>query len=521
MSSLDTSPLSLPIAENPASELSAGKSSASLGEKMHAGVGWTAFGSLLNQVLVLARTLILARLLSTGDFGLMGMAYTITGALGVLTNLNLGTSAIVARFDDEEQLHRHLNTVWAAGIGRGLLLTLILIAAAFPTARFYGDARLAPILMVLAATPLIASFNNIGLTLATRRVDLGLTTKFSLASSVVSLLIVVVLAFWTRNVWALVWGNVLGTVLSIALSFAFHPYRPRWQFDRREFDAAFSFGKWMFVVGVMVYITTTADNVLVGRLLGASVLGAYVVAYSIANLPQNLVSQIFGTVLLPSFAQLGRDDLRKLEDTLSRVFALGAALLMLVTVPMALLAPEVVHVAFHGDKWQAAIAPLRVLVFVGLFRGLIQIITPLIVGMNRPRNRGALEDRRSRGFRRFVVSADHAFRRGRRGVGRSRDLCLRLCLAQSDGAPSRPARLREISCYSVVVRAEWRRRSRCGHFDTWRVDCEQRAAAFDRGQRYLGVDCGRADFDFAAGIKKRICRAVERFETAFCPLMRW
>ena len=213
---------------------------------MYAGVGWTAFGSLLNQVLKFARTLILARLLSTGDFGLMGMAYTVTGALGVLTNLNLGTSAIVARFDDEEQLHRHLNTVWVSGIGRGLLLSLILLAAAIPTARFYGDERLAPILMLLATTPLISSFNNIGLTLATRRVDLGLTTKFTLASNILSLVIVIVLAFLTRNVWALVWGNLLATVISIALSFVFHPYRPRWQFDRQRIRC----GVWLWQMDV-------------------------------------------------------------------------------------------------------------------------------------------------------------------------------------------------------------------------------------------------------------------------------
>lgn len=338
----------------------------------------------MGQLLTFGRTLILARLLTTGDFGLMGMAFTLTSALGSLTNLNLNTSVVVAKFEDDAQMHRHLNTIWTANIARGLLVSLILLAVAGPTARFYGETRLMPMLLVLAWTPLLLGVTNIGLMLASRNVNMGLMVRLTLTGNVLSLLIVVGLAFWTRNVWALVWGNLLGTAISVGLSYVFHPYRPRLLFDRREFDAALNFGKWMFLVGLMQYVTITADNILVGRLLGASVLGAYMIAYTIANLPQNMVTQILESVLLPSFAELGRHDRARLEKTLLRVFTVSCALLTLVIMPISLLASPLIHVAFGSAKWEGAIAPLQVLVLVGLFRGLIQIIAPLMVGMNRP-----------------------------------------------------------------------------------------------------------------------------------------
>ncbi len=356
----------------------------SLSNKVYSGVGWTTLGSFLGQLLTFGRTLILARLLTTGDFGLMGMAFTLTSALGSLTNLNLNTSAVVAKFDDDAHMHRHLNTIWTANIVRGLIVSLILLAAANPTARFYGEASLFPMLLVLAWTPLLLGLTNIGLMLASRAVNLSLMVRLTLTGNLLSLLIVVALAFWTRNVWALVWGNLLGTAISVALSYSFHPYRPRFLFDRREFDAALNFGKWMFLIGVMQYITITADNILVGRLLGASVLGAYMIAYTIANLPQNVVTQVLEGVLLPSFAELGRGDSARLEKTLLRVFTISCAMLTLVIMPISLLAAPLIHVAFGSAKWEGAIAPLQVLVLVGLFRGLIQIIAPLIVGMNRP-----------------------------------------------------------------------------------------------------------------------------------------
>ncbi len=371
------------VLENAA--LSASAETPSLANKVKSGVGWTTFGSLVGQLLTFGRTLILARLLTTGDFGLMGMAFTLTSALGSLTNLNLNTSAVVAEFEDDAQMHRHLNTIWTANLVRGLVVSLILLAAAAPTARFYGESSLLPMLLVLAWTPLLLGATNIGLMLASREVNLGLMVRLALTGNVLSLLIVVGLAFYTRNVWALVWGNLLGTAISVALSYSFHPYRPRLCFDRREFDSALNFGKWMFLVGLMQYITITADNILVGRLLGASVLGAYLIAYTIANLPQLVATQVLEGVLLPSFAELGRsDDRGRLEKTLLRIFTISCALLTLVIMPISLLAAPLIHIAFQGDKWAGAIAPLQILVLVGLFRGLIQIIAPLLVGMNRP-----------------------------------------------------------------------------------------------------------------------------------------
>lgn len=359
------------------------KKNSPLRSRMYNGVSWTILGSASGQVLSLLRTIVLARLLSTGDFGLMGMAVTVVSALAVFTNFDMGGSIIATRFDSEDRLHRHLNTVWTFGIMRGLALCFLLAIASYPTAKFYGDARLGPILMVMALMPLLSSFGNIGLTLASRDVDLGRLTRLGMVSNVLSLLLIIGLAFWTHNVWALVIGSLAGSLIGAVLSYVFHPYRPRLMLDRNELKMAFGFGKWIFVIGVMTYITTTADNILVGKLLGASVLGSYVVAYSIANLPSNLTAQIFTTVLFPSFAELGRGDVERLESALTRVFTIGSALLIIITIPMMLLAPEIIEL-LYGDKWANAAQPLRILVLIGLFRGLLLLFSPLISGLKRP-----------------------------------------------------------------------------------------------------------------------------------------
>lgn len=356
---------------------------ASLSGRVSRGLGWTSFGSVAIQIMALLRSAVLARLLLQADFGLMGMAATLTGALGVLTSTGMGSSIVAGKFESETKLHRHINTVWTVEVGRGALLSALLWIGAAPTAHFYQEPRLAAMLSVMAISPLLSSLNNIGLSLLSRGVQIGRMTQFSLLSNVANLVITLSLAWWWRSVWALVWGQIAGSAISLAISYLFHPYRPRFLIDREALRNAFQFGKWMFVIGVMVYITTTVDNVFVGKLLGAAALGPYMVAYTIANLPSSLVAQIFGTVFFPAFAELGRGQIERLEAVVERTFQLGAALLLLISLPMALFAHEIVGVLFPS-RWAAAAGPLTVLVLVGLFRGFIQMISPLILGLNKP-----------------------------------------------------------------------------------------------------------------------------------------
>jgi O-antigen/teichoic acid export membrane protein len=336
-----------------ADEAEAQTPSQALSGRVSRGLGWTSFGSVAIQLMSLLRSAVLARLLLQADFGLMGMAATVTGALSVLTNTGMGSSIVSSQFSSDAKMHRHVNTVWTVEVGRGALLSALLWIGATPTALFYQEPRLAPMLSVLSITPLLSSLNNIGLSLLARGVQIGRVTQFSLLSNTANLLITLALAWWWRSVWALVWGQVAGSAISLALSYCFHPYRPRFLIDREALRNAFQFGKWMFVIGVMVYITTTVDNIFVGKLLGAQALGPYVLAYTIANLPSTLVGQIFGTVFFPAFAELGRGQIERLEAAVERTFQIGAALLLLISLPLALFAHEIVGVVF-GSRWGAA-----------------------------------------------------------------------------------------------------------------------------------------------------------------------
>jgi lipopolysaccharide exporter len=355
-----------------------------LGRRVRAGVAWSAAALLVTYLTGLGRAVVLARLLAPEDFGLFGMALTVTAAVGALTHMGLDVSLLVHNFSDDEEFAAHLNTIWTAEVVRKCLLTLLLLALVYPTARFYGEGRLYLVLSFISLTPLVQGFHNIGLLILRKKVSFRKIIWFEQTTNILTTALAIGLAYWLRSVWALVYSQLLSTLLGVLLSYAFHPYRPRFAFDRAAAARAFDFGKFVLVISVAAYVTTMADNILVGRWFGAAALGIYVVAYNLASLPIGIINGVLGGVTLPAYAELRAQGAERLETAFVRLLSLSAAVLVILAVPFLLLADEVI-LLLYGAKWAAAAPLLRVLAVVAFCRGLLQVVAPLLVSLRGPR----------------------------------------------------------------------------------------------------------------------------------------
>jgi lipopolysaccharide exporter len=355
----------------------------SLAHRVRSGVSWNAASAILNYAIGLGRSILLARLLSPDDFGLLGMAGTVLAALSVMTNMGLDTSIIINRLPPDEELPAYLNTIWTTELIRRFFLTLLLLAGSGVAVKFYGDTRLYLIVPVLALPQLIQGFQNIWLVILHKRLSFARLVWYEQATGIFATLSVICLAFWLRNVWALVLSQVLSAVFSVALSYVFHPYRPRLAFEKKSFRQAFNFGKYMLVIVLMSYITTMADNVVLGKLWGAAILGVYVVAYNLASLPVGIISGVINSVIMPAYAELGAYSLERLEGAFARVFLISSTILLFITVPVILLADEIV-LLLYGARWAAAGSLLRILALIGFWRGLLQAVVPLILSTSGP-----------------------------------------------------------------------------------------------------------------------------------------
>lgn len=356
-----------------------------LWKRVRSGVGWSASSSLVGQVIGLIRSIVIARLLVPEDFGLLSMALTVIAGLTALTTIGLDQSIVSNEFADHGALKSHMNTVWSAELVRSLVLTLLVIACAYPLASFYGQPRLHVIIPVLSLSILIQGLQNIGLVILRKQIGFARIFWYELATNIGGIVVTIGLVLMLRNVWGLVAGLLSTTALSVVLSYVFHSYRPRLSFDKIAFQRALNFGKFALVIAVASYVTTMADNVMVGRLLGANALGNYALAYNLASVPIGVLVYALCRVLFPAYAEIAANRLHDLERAFTKVFTIASLILISTTVPIFLLADEIVHL-FFGPNWATSGSVLKVLSLIIPLRGLMLIVSTVFFGVNRPRH---------------------------------------------------------------------------------------------------------------------------------------
>jgi O-antigen/teichoic acid export membrane protein len=353
-----------------------------LAKRVRAGLNWIGASSLIGELIRFLRSIVLARLLVPEDFGLFGMALTIMAALSALTTIGLDQTIVSNKFDSKAELHTYLDTVWSVELVRSLVITLLVAGSAFPMARFYGQPNLRLIIPVLGLTVLVQGFQNIGLVLLRKEISFARIFWVELATNLVGAALTVALGVVMRNVWALVLGLLLTAALGTVLSYVFHSYRPRLAFDKVALRRALGLGKFVLVIAIATYLTTMVDNVAVGRLLGASALGNYSLAYNVASAPYGVLMVAFARVLFPAYAEITADQSKRLERAFTKVFSISALILFTSAVPLFLLSRELVQLLF-GDRWTSAGTVLQVLALSIPLRGLTQIMSTVFVSLNR------------------------------------------------------------------------------------------------------------------------------------------
>jgi PST family polysaccharide transporter len=262
---------------------------------------------------------------------------------------------------------RHLSTAFFASTALGLLVGGIVWLAAPLIAQFFRMDHLVPVVRVLALTFPIAGISIVSDSLLSRQLRFRLIANRGLFAYALGYGVVGIgLAIMGWGVWALVSAQLTQAVARTAILLwaappQFRP-RPTWQSFRELMD----YGVGQSIGRIGVILANQADNLVVGRWLGAVALGLYGRAYQLMSVPTALLGDMLDRVLFPTMSQVQHDKRR-----LASAYLQGTGLLALLTLPTgvvaALLAPELVAVAF-GPRWEALVPPFQVLSLGMMFR---------------------------------------------------------------------------------------------------------------------------------------------------------
>jgi lipopolysaccharide exporter len=321
---------------------------------MTKGAAWNVLFRVLDRSIGLLSTVVLARLLVPADFGVVALASSVVGLLGLLTDFGLDLALI----QKPDAARRHFDTVWTLNVLFGAGIAALLVLLAYPMASLYGEPRLAPVMLGLAAAQVISSFQNVGL-IAMRK-DMAFDKEFRfllIKRFATTFLATIPLAFIWRDYWALVGGTIAGSCVGLALSYRMHPYRPRPSLAAmREF---LGFSKWMQLANIVAFVSGRAADFIIAKVVGSSALGSYAIAKEMARLPSTELAMPIHRGVYPGYAKLSGD-----PELLKRAYLRVLSVLVLVTLPagigLGLVAQPAVFV-FLGGKWNDVVPLLPIL----------------------------------------------------------------------------------------------------------------------------------------------------------------
>lgn len=322
-------------------------------------VAWVSVETLLRQGLQFGSTIVLARLLTPADFGLVAMLAIFVAFAGRLVESGFA-SALIQQADEN---NTDSSTVFWFNIGAGTFIAVLLCASAPYIARFYGHPELIPVTWAMALNVWLTSWLTVHSALLTRHLEFRIQAFASGISNLTGATLAIILAIRGAGVWSLVVQVLVTTLLNVVLIWLLHPWRPSAVFSFRSFRKLFSFGGYMLASAMVDTIATRIYSLLIGRLYSTHDLGLYSRALSTRDSSQTILSTIFSRVSLPVLARHGND-----PAALQRRLKSANQLIMAINLPAMIGLSMVAKLAMptlFGKQWSEAGTILQILCLAG------------------------------------------------------------------------------------------------------------------------------------------------------------
>ena len=310
------------------------------------GTAWLLLGRFVSQAIGLVSTLVAARLLMPEDFGLVAVAVSLFTIAGAVVELPVGVALVQLK----TVTHRDFDTAWTLNVIRGVIVSVMMLAAAWPIALLFGDQRLVALVCALATYPLLLGFRNSWFEMYIRNMDFKWEAMVEVGTKVGSFAVMLGIALTTGSYWALPLSLIASGVIALIMSFALCPRLPR--IGLSEFRKFFGFSVWLGLGHMADSLRDAITNLFVGMLLGSSRLGIYSVGSQFADrLEQFLYSPVERTMF--SAISSIQDDRDRVRAGYLKSLQASFAIVLPVCIGIGLLSQEIIAITL-GPEWREA-----------------------------------------------------------------------------------------------------------------------------------------------------------------------
>jgi len=320
----------------------------SLKDKTVKGVVWSGLERFSVQGVSFLVMLVVARLLSPSDYGLVAMLAIFLAVARTL--IDSGFSQALIRKQDRTETDN--NTVFYFNIVVSLLLYLLLFIIAPLVSDFYQEPQLTLLMRVQCIVIIINSFAVVQRALLTASINFKVQAQASLISAIVSGGFAIYLASSGYGVWTLVFQQLLSAAVNVLLLWRLSSWRPKLMYSWQSFRELFSFGSKLMAVGLIDTIYNNLYQIIIGKIFSAASLGFYSRAFHFSELPSSNITGILQRVTYPVLCNI-QNDAASLRNNYRKLLRVSAFVIFPIMCTMAGVAHPMVQLLI-GEKWDYA-----------------------------------------------------------------------------------------------------------------------------------------------------------------------
>lgn len=321
------------------------------------GVGWSFADNILNQGVTFLVGLVLARLLSPEEYGLIGIIAIFIAVFNSIVDSGF-SNALIRKNDAGDADY---NTVFITNMVMSVLLFCVMFFGAPVIASFFNRPQLIPLTKVMASVVIINAFAIIQRTILVKKVDFKTQTKVSAIASVASGVVGIGMASGGLGVWSLVGQQLSRQFLNSLFLWVFAKWYPKLQFSLKSFKELFNFGWKLMVSGLIDTVWREIYQVVIGKFYSPATLGQYTRAHQFGSIFSTNLTAVVQRVSYPVLSEI-QDDVPKLKNAYKKVIKVTMLITFCCMLGLAAIAEPMI-VSLIGDQWLPAVPFLQILCF--------------------------------------------------------------------------------------------------------------------------------------------------------------
>lgn len=324
-------------------------------DNLKKGLFWTAIDKYSGQIIGILISIVLARLLTPYDYGIVATATVFINFISIFTSIGIGP-AVIQRKDLTQN---DLDNIFTFTVFVGLVCGAIFFGASWLVADIYNNPELRPVMQLFSISVFLGALNMVPSALMAKNLRFREMATRNLLFQFVFGIVGIICAFYGAGVYALICPPLASSICTFFYNNHFYPVKINLHFSTESIKKIFSFSSYLFLFELFTYFSRNVDKIIIGKYISAHALGYYEKSYRLMQLPMQNITAVVYPVLQPVLSSF-QNDLKEMAAKCTRILSYMALAGFPLCICLFFCAEDIILVMF-GSQWIPAIPAFKIL----------------------------------------------------------------------------------------------------------------------------------------------------------------